>query len=616
VQIDRVPPKKSSYPKVKRNNKPSLHLGPALRLVWESAPGWTMTSTLLVVVQGMLPLASLYLMKLMVDAVAAGLTTPGPDKGIAFEQVAIYIALMGAVALATAGIASVAKLASEGQSLAVTDHISAILHKKSVAVDLAYYESARYHDTLHRAQREGALRPLRLVNSLAQLGQNGLSLTVMAGLLLSLHWGVAAVLLIAAIPDALVRLRYAGKLFRWQRQTTSTERQAHYYDRMLTGNTHAQEVRLFNLGPLFIRRFRDLRRHLRRERLGLTTRRSMAEFGAQTLTTLMVFGSYGFIAYRTVQGNITVGDFVMYFQAFQRGQGHLRNMLSSLADLYEDNLFLRNLYEFLDLEPQVTEPAQPQPVPRPMQAGIVFNRLSFQYPSGTCQVLKDISLTIRPGEIVALVGENGSGKTTLSKLLCRLYDPTEGAITLDGTDLRRFETATLRRQISVIFQDYARYHLTARENIWLGNTHLVPNDERIVAAAQESGADEVVRGLPRGYETTLGKQFSDGAELSIGEWQRIALARAFLRDSQIIVLDEPTSALDARTEYEVFQGFRQLAGGRTAILISHRFSTVKMADRICVLNDGRIVENGSHDELIGRGGTYARLFEIQAQSYR
>jgi ATP-binding cassette subfamily B protein len=251
-----------------------------------------------------------------------------------------------------------------------------------------------------------------------------------------------------------------------------------------------------------------------------------------------------------------------------------------------------------------------------LQAGITLERVNFQYPTGTRRVLEDISMTIKPGEHVALVGENGSGKTTLIKLLCRLYDPTEGDITLDGVNLRQFETAALRREISVIFQDYAQYHLTARENVWFGNTDLSPQDERIVTAARLSGADGVITRLPQGYDTVLGKWFWDGEELSIGEWQKVALARAFLRDAQLIVLDEPTSALDARAEYEVFEQFRQLAQGRTAILISHRFSTVKMADRIFVLENGRIVERGTHDELMRLGGTYARLFDTQAQYYR
>ena len=573
-----------------------------------------MASLALLIVQGALPLASLYLMKLVVDAVTTALEAP--DKGAAFGQVALLIGLTGGVTLIGALTRSIAGLVSEAQGQVITDHMSDLLHAKSIEIDLEYYESAQYYDKLHRAQREAPFRPVRIVNGLVQVAQNSISLLTMAGLLFSFHWGIAAILFVAAIPGLFVRLRYAGQTYRWQRQRTSAERQAWYFHWMLTGDGHAKEIRQFDLGPLFMSRFRDLRQQLRREKIEIATRRSMAELVAQVSSTLAVFGSYAFIAYRTVQGSITLGDLVMYYQAFQRGQSFLQQILSGLAGLYEDNLFLSNLQEFFELKPKVVEPHHPKPIPQPMQTGIAFDHVSFQYPTGAREVLENISLTIRPGEVVALVGENGSGKTTLIKLLCRLYDPASGIITLDGVDLRQLETTALRREISVIFQDYAQYHLTARENIWFGNVAVPPDEERIVEAARHAGADEVIAGLPQGYETILGKWFEDGEELSVGEWQKVALARAFLRDAQIIVLDEPTSALDAKAEYEVFKKFRQLAEGRTVILISHRFSTVRMADRIFVLENGEIIESGAHDELVRLGGTYARLFETQAQYYR
>jgi ATP-binding cassette subfamily B protein len=592
----------------------ALQLKRAFSFVWQSAKGWTITNGILLVVQGVLPLLPLYLMKLMVDAVTAGLTAP--DKGMAFRQVLFLVCLMGIVTLIGVLARSLAGLVSEAQSMAVTDHMNNVLHAKSIEVDLEYYESAQYYNKLQRAQQEAPFRPTHIVNGLVRMGQNGISLLAIAGLLFSFNWIIAAILFAAVIPGVAVQLGYAGKMYRWQREQTSTERQTGYLNWMLTNSSHAKEIRLFDFGPLFMRRFRGLRRKLRGERLGITARRSIADLVAQTSATVAIYGSLAFIAYRTVQGTNTLGDLVMYFMAFQRGQGFLQGMLGGLAGLYEDNLFLSNLYEFLDLKRKVVEPAHASLVPRPMQTGIVLNHVSFQYPTGTRKVLEDVSLAIRPGEVVALVGENGSGKTTLVKLLCRLYDPTAGAITIDGTDLRRLETAALRREFSVLFQDYAQYHLTARENIWLGNTDLPPNHELVIAAARNSGADDVIRGLPKGYETVLGKLFEDGEELSIGEWQKVALSRAFLRDAQIIVLDEPTSSLDAKAEYVVFQNFRKLASGRTAILISHRFSTVRMADRIYVLKEGRIIEGGTHEELLHLGGTYAHLFETQAQYYR
>ncbi|MBN1893023.1 ABC transporter ATP-binding protein [bacterium] len=591
-----------------------LHLGRALRLVWQNTRGLTIAGSALLFVQGMLPLVSLFLMKLMIDAVAAGMGAS--DMSTAFGRVAFLIGLAGLTALLSVLFGSLSGLVSEAQSHVITDRVSDMLHVKSVEIDLEYYENPRYFDTLHRAQQEGPSRPTRIVNGLIQVGQNGISLLAMAGLLFSFHWGVAVILFAAVVPGILVRLRYSGTMYQWQHQHTPAERQSWYYHWLLTGDAHAKEIRLFDLGSLFIVRFRELRKQLMHERIEISRKRSIAELSAQIVTTVAIFGSYAFIAYRTVHGAITLGDLVMYTQAFQRGQAFLSQLLGGLAGLYEDSLFLSNFYEFLDLRPKIVSPHRPVPVSKSFKTGIVFDRVSFHYPGGDRKVLEDISLTIRPGEHVALVGENGAGKTTLIKLLCRLYDPSAGVITLNGVDLRQYDIRALRREISVILQDYARYQMTARENIWFGDLSLPDDCGRIVDAARQADADRVIAGLPRGYGTLLGKWFEDGEELSIGEWQKVALARVFLRTAQIIVLDEPTSSLDARAEHDVFRKFRHLAEGRTAILISHRFSTVRMADRIFVLENGGIADSGSHDELMRRGGIYARLFELQAQHFR
>ena len=590
------------------------NLGRAVRFVWQSAKGWTIAHGALLVVQGVLPLLPLYLMKLIVDAVKTGLTAV--DKGVVLGHVLFLIVVMGAVTLFASLIRSIAALISEWQAFIVTDHMNDILLAKSIEVDLEYYESAQYYDTLHRAQREAPTRPISIVNGLAQIAQNGISLLAIAGLVFSFHWIIALLLFAAVISGSAVRIRYTGKLYLWQRNQTATERQAGYLNWMLTDSSHAKEIRLFNLGPLFMSRFREIRKKLRKGRLGITRRRAVADFAAQSFATAAIYGSYAYVAYQAVGGKITLGDMVMYYQAFQRVQGFFQGILGSLAGLYEDNLFLTNLYEFLDIKRTVIEPVKARPVPQAMQHGIVINHVAFQYPGSTRKVFEDISLTIRPGEVVALVGENGSGKTTLIKLLCRFYDPTGGNITIDGIDLRQFDTKALRKEFSIIFQDYAHYHLTARENIWFGNTTLPADHERVITAARRSGADDLISALPYGYDTILGKWFEDGEELSIGQWQKVALARAFMRDAQIIVLDEPTSSMDAKAEYEVFQSFRQLVSGRTAILISHRFSTVRMADCIYVLRHGKIIESGSHDELLRHKGVYAELFERQANSYR
>ncbi|MDP2852976.1 MAG: ABC transporter ATP-binding protein [Smithellaceae bacterium] len=591
-----------------------LYLRRALSLLWKAAPGWAVLSTVFLVLQAALPLAQLYLMKLTVDAVTVGITSPGKD--IVMSHVLTLIGLLGASALAAVFLASAAKVVGQAQAQIITDHVQSVLHGKSVALDMEYYENAGFYDTLHRAQQEAPHRPTSILNGLIQVVQSGVTLVGIATLLFSVHWGIAAVLCASLIPGLFFRIKYADRMFQWQSDRSATDRAATYFNWLITSQYYAKEVRLYDLGPLFIKRFRDLRQLLRREKIGIAFRYALTELVAEAFATLAIFGSLAFIAYRTVQGMMTLGDMVMYYQAFQRAQGYLKEMLNGLASLYEDNLFLSNFYDFLDLKPTIIEPAKPEPVPRPMQKGIVFDHIDFRYPTGEAMVLKDINISIRPGQVVALVGENGSGKTTLVKLLCRLYDPTAGKITVDGIDLSNFDTTALRREIGIIFQDYVQYQMTVRENIWMGNTRLAPDDEKIVAAAKYSGADDVIAGLPLGYETMLGKWFGNGAELSIGQWQKVALARAFLRDAQIIVLDEPTSSMDAKAEYAVFQNLRELAQGRTVIFISHRFSTIRMADCIYVLKDGGIAEEGTHEELVHLDGIYAHLFEIQAKYYR
>jgi ATP-binding cassette, subfamily B, bacterial len=585
-----------------------------LRLVWQSAPGWTTANFGLILIQGLLPLVSLYLMKLIVDAVTAGLV--GPDKSAAIQRVIWLIAIAAAMALFTAGCRSLTEIVKEAQTQVITDHVADIIHGKSVAVDLEYYEDPKYYDTLHRAQQEATYRPASIMGSLMQLGQSGISLVALAGLLFAFHWWIAALLFAATVPGVWLRLRYANRMYDWMRSQTQAERRASYFHWMLTDGGHAKEIRLFSLGWLFMGWFRDLRKQLRVARLNLSVRRSLADLTTQGSATVAIFGALAFVAYQTIQGVITVGDMVMYYGAFQRAQGSLQEIWSSLTSLYEDNLFLANFNEFLNLEPKLVEPASPAPFPRPIREGILLKDVNFHYPTGERAVLDNINLQILPGQVVALVGENGSGKTTLIKLLCRLYDPLSGKITVDGIDLRQFDPAALRREISVILQDYAHYSLTARENIWLGDISLSPLDDKIYAAARQTKAEDFIQRLPKGYETVLGHEFEDQGELSLGEWQKVALARAFLRAAQLIILDEPTSWMDARAEYEVFRSFRQLLQGRMVLLISHRFSTVRLADYIYVLEGGKIIEGGTHDKLIHCGGKYAQLFEIQAASYR
>jgi ATP-binding cassette subfamily B protein len=586
----------------------------ALRFVWESTPGWTIASLLILILEGLLPVASLYMFKVMLDTVTAALQSPDPEA--MFPRVVLAIAIAGGIALINNFVRTLGSVVIQVQERIIADHMYDVLHSKSLEVDLEFYENAKYYDQLHRAQGDATYRPMMIVNGLALILRGSISLIGVLGLLLTFHWSVAIVLLVAVLPSILVRLHFSKLVFQLQRQYTGEERRAWYYHTIMTSLEFAKEVRIFGLGEVFKKHFGELRYKLRQLRLGLDLRKASLEVASQVIATILVFGSYGVIAFRVVSGVASIGDMAMFYQAFHRGQGFLQDILGGLASLYESNLFLLNLYEFLDLKSRVTETPSPRPIPKPMQSGITFDQVSFSYPNSQREALHEINLEIRPGEVVALVGENGSGKTTLVKLLCRLYDPSLGAIRIDGKCIGDFRLADLRKEIGIIFQDYAHYNLSARENIWLGDVQQPKNNLAIEAAARQSDAHEMLLGLREGYETVLGKLFENGEELSIGQWQKIALARAFLRNSQVIVLDEPTSSMDAKAEFEVFKKFRELVKNRTAILISHRLSTVRMADRIFVMQDGRIVERGSHDELMIQNGLYAHLYQIQAQQYQ
>jgi ATP-binding cassette, subfamily B, bacterial len=585
-----------------------------VRLVWTAAPGWTVISAAIAIGQGLLPLVGLFLLNHIVNAIRFGITAS--DKGAAFRHVAFLIVLAGVVGLVTAALKSLGTLTSQAMGLVVTDHVSDVVHSKSIAVDLEYYENSRYYDVLHRAQQEAPTRPTAIVNDLTGLIQSIISLAGMATLLLSLNWIIGVILLVVALPGALVRLRFSAQLYQWQRRRTMADRQSYYFHYLLTDGTKAKELRLFGLGDLLRGWFRELRKVLRHERLVITLKRSLADLASGIAAVLAVFGTFAYIAWRTIKGALNLGQMTMYYAALQLALTSLQSLLAGLASLYEDNLFLTYFYEFIALEPHLESPPQPKPVPRPMHEGVVFHDVTFQYPDTARTALDKVSLHIKPGEVAALVGPNGSGKTTLVKLLCRLYDPHEGAITVDGIDLREFDPIALRKSMSVIFQDYSQYQLSVRQNIWMGNIDLDPQEAAVEKAARDAGADEVIQGLRHGYETMLGKWFAEGEELSIGEWQKVALARAFVRDAEILVFDEPTSALDPNAEWKAFEHIRELANGRAVILISHRFSTVRMADRIHILENGRIVESGSHDELMELDGRYARMYEVQARAYR
>lgn len=590
-----------------------LYLRKAVQLVWESTPKLTLANLVLVFLQSVLPLVSLYLTKLIIDRITEGISTPQTS----LQPVLLLIAIAALVAILSDGLRSLAGWVSEAQSQIVTDYVQNLLHAKSIEVDLEYYENAQYYDFLHQAQTEAAYRPTVIVNRFIQLGNSSLSLIGIGLLLFSFDWAIALILIIAAIPVFLVRLKFSQQLYRQWQEWTPQERMAHYYSTLITQVDHAKEIRLFDLGELFGRRFNNLRQAIRQQRISLSARRSFAESITQSSATLAVFTAFALMADRAIMGAITIGSLVMYYQAFQRGQTLLRESLSYLASLYENSLFLSNFYEFLDLKPTIISPLHPLSFPASIQGKIEFDRVSFSYPHSQRSVLEDIHFTIEPGETIAIVGENGAGKTTLIKLLCRLYDPTAGRIRLDGIDLRDLSPPEIRKNISIVFQDYAHYHLTVQENIGVGDIQHWDNLTSIQRAAKSAKIDQTILQLPQGYDTILGKQFINGEELSIGEWQKVAIARSFLRQNHpILILDEPTSALDPQAEAEILEQLNQLTQKSTSIIISHRLSTVKFADRILVIKEGRIVETGNHKQLMEKSGIYATLFNTQAHYYR
>jgi len=583
-------------------------LGRALRLVWEASPRWTVGNALVLLAEGAVPLLVLWCVKLLVDEVAMGIAA----GALGTNRVLLLVGAILALALLEAVLASLAAFAREALGLLVADHVQDELHEKAVAVDLAYYADPAYHDTLHRAQLEAPYQPAAVLNGLARLGRGAVLLGGTAVLVGSFHWSVALVLLAAGAPGALARLGYARVLRRWQLAQTGRERRVQYLHWLLSSERHAEEVRLFDLGSVLAWRSRRLRKGLREERLALSRRRALVDVATQAVVALLVFGCFGWMAVGAVEGAITVGSLVMYFQAFQRGRGAAAEMIASLGGLYERSLVLSQFYDFVAL---------PTPAPRPAAAlarqggELAVEGVTFHYPRRPESALRDVTLTLRRGEVTAIVGASGSGKSTLVRLLCGLYTPARGRVLLDGIDICEVDPVDLRRKLAVVPQEFGRYDFPARDNIWFGDVALPEDSLAIAQAARDAGIAGVVEGLPEGYETPLGRLFEGGRELSAGQWQKVAVARCLLRARGIVILDEPTSNLDPRSEAVVLDRLLRDRAGRTVVLVSHRLSAARRADRVHVLDDGRVAESGSHAALLARGGAYARLFEQQARPY-
>lgn len=587
-------------------------LGQAIRLVWGEAPGWTLVQSGLILLQGVLPVALLVLMRRAVDAAAAFLAQ-SPDARDP-RDLALWLAWMAAVLAAGWGCRALSGLATDAQAELVSDHVQDALQRKSVNVDFEYFETSAYHDQMKLAQAEAATRPASIVRNLVQLACGGVVLAAVAGVLGASQGWLLPVLLAAALPGMAARMWNARRWNRWRMDQSMPERYAGYLHLLLTALPFAKEIRLSGNGGEIRRQHRDLRRRLRKSRRKMMRQRAAAELLADLFSAAAVAAGAGIFYLRMRHDALTLGDLALLFGAFQKGKSAFAGVTGSLAALYEDSLFLAHFHAFLGLPSRVRSPAHPRPMPQRITQGLQLENVSFRYPGTERDVLIDINAAIPAGRHLALVGENGSGKTTLVKLLCRLYDPVRGRILLDGIDIREFALEDYRAAISVLFQDFVRYQMTAGENIRMGDVGVPPDDRRIGDAAQRTGAATVIDRLPGGYGQRLGRLFPDGAELSEGQWQRVALARCFLRQASMVFLDEPTSALDAKAERRLLASVLGNLAGRTAVVVSHRLSTVQAADRILVLVDGRMAESGSHAQLVQAQGPYAALFAVHGTS--
>lgn len=567
----------------------------------------------MLLVRGVLPLLLLYLVKLLVDEIQVVATNPGGED--ALHRLIALLIIAAVVFLTNALTATLGALVRERQSFVISDYFDNLIHNKTTRIDYGFFEHPKYQNVFFRALNEASFRPSRIFYGIIGLLQNLITLTVMGGILLMVHWSVSIVLLVVTLPVTIIRLRYARSLFNFKRENTDRERKVNYYNRLLTSREYAKELRTFELGTLFRERYHELKNDWRQNQYRMLKNKTLREVAVQILAAIAVFSVYGLIAYRAFQGYLSIGDVVLYFMALQRGYAYLQEFLGRISGLYEDSLFLNNLFEFLHLRearPVLSEQER-YPFPARMKEGISFHNVGFHYPVNDRWVLRNASFDIHAGETVALVGINGAGKTTLVKLLCGLYKPVEGEIKIDGLPIDHIKWQERVDNISVIYQDFMLYNVSARENIWFGNVRREATDEKIIDAANQAGIHQIIDDFEKGYETTLGTLFEESEQLSPGQWQRLALARSFFNSSQIVLLDEPTSALDAFSEAKLLKYIKSITENRTAVIISHRLSTIKMADRIIVLDGHRVVEDGHYNELLQKEGAFFKMVESLKQ---
>jgi ATP-binding cassette subfamily B protein len=595
---------------------------PFLKLVWETSPGIAVAQVVLRLVRALIPVAALYIAALIIDEVVrlTGLAAPGStlqswyDSGL-LDRVILYLGL-------EFGLGIVSELLGRGTSLLdsllgerLSTTTSVRLMEHAATLDLEDFEDSEFQDRLERARMQAAGRTGLTTQLFAQAQDLVTIASLVAGLVVYAPW-LVALLAVALVPAFLGEVYFNAQTY-WLNYHRAPERRELDYVRQVAASVEtAKEVKIFGLHAFLIERYRTLATSFFRANRQIQIRRAAWGSLLTTISTFAYYFAYAYIVWRTLQGDFTIGNLTFLSGSFLRLRGMLEGFLSGFSAVAGQAMYLDDLFSFFEIKPEILSPGSPRPFPSPIREGFMFEDVGFRYPGAERWAVRNLSFTLRAGEVLALVGENGAGKTTLVKLLARLYDPDEGRILLDGHDLREYDLFELRRNIGVIFQDFVRFHLSAADNIAVGRIDARDDRERIERAAKASLADEVIAKLPQGYEQLIGRRFRTGVDLSGGEWQKVAIARAYMRDAQVLILDEPTAALDARAEFEVFQRFKELSAGKTAVLISHRFSSVRMADRIVVLGEGRVEATGTHAELMAEGGRYKELFELQAAGYR
>jgi ATP-binding cassette, subfamily B, bacterial len=583
----------------------------SLRLVWESTPGWTFTNIVMSVLRSIFPLMLIWLLKVVVDDITRAVKA-GPmvsDINILWPVLAVVI-----IWFLDEASSDFSNYVRKKQAFKLETYMYGLLHAKAIKLDLINFERPEYFDCLSRASREAPWRPNSILNNLVSMLRGLLSLLLMAGLILTLHWTLAVLLLVANIPGIWLRLYYADILYNFQRTQTPEARKSAYFNWLLTGDRPSRELRLFGLGNYFISLFKKSFLKQKEEEINIIRRRTVIELISNLFKASALLITLLFIARQTINGKLSLGQMAMFLLAFRQGMMFVKDLFGAMAGLYEDGLFIGDTFEFLNLKESVTA-AVPVVAPSPLKKNIVVDNLSFTYPGNNFTTISNVSFEIKKGEIIALVGPNGAGKSTLVRLLCRLYDPDSGNVKYDGNDIRNIDPEEYRKLFSVVFQDFMLYNLSAGENIRMGNIDEKNPQSGIKSSAENTGVHELINNLPNGYDTVIGNLFDDSRELSWGEWQKIALARALFRDAPVLILDEPSSALDADTEYDIFSRFREIVKDRTSILISHRFTNVSLADRIIVLDKGSVAETGTHDELMKRGGIYFTMFSKQSSRF-